>query len=745
MKKQFIPFFFLLLIAYTTNAQKKKALKYKDIYELVLNGPEIKAYQELKTYQEQFPEENANVYYQLGKICQKWMRKYDPLKEIDDVEYFIQHTKIFFGLCQSKLTNHQLSSNREYFSGIERISGEKRLTVEDVVADIKLRLEDAKLFEQKHKQLQQYYNHSLEQYDHCIDLFMDINRKNSNLKHLYLTTDQTFRDTLNTLANTYDSALTNFKAYQALVQDYPMGDYNPQLKIRDIVTYRLHGLTSSNFLDNEVTLWDFGKWVKNYLSTLDGEVATLRSEVKESGDALEERIAFFSKQKAYQDDWTSYSIPNKTAFHIHKWDYHSNLLDLFRYQEAKANYLKKSRMQLNDPKSSVKFQQKALYYQDLWKEQLKLDSVHRSIHSVFTQVGFDRHQAYLSKRFGSLANIHAYTQEEKSQNRRVFNRAIDNLKTFTLSTLKAVQDKKQTLIWKEKTIHSHRYQEAVEQILFNSQPDSATDNRYYTFHSVSNETEEYITGFYKSPTRFAKAFVAKVILSESTKEVAWVKEIPQKGHHPTIGMQVSIQPNGCLIALTSVDSTLQNFIIDLDSLGKITQVDTIHSTQYPRFMDYDPINKELVVSCKGSQVQEQWSISEKMDISLINQELKTVWAQSVQLQGTLVNLIRSNNTFHFFGNFHQLEAQEGQVQKPQAASGIYSLKIPHNGQMIQSFVYPTKTDASLLQVVKNNDKYMSLLGLRQVGKSKAELLNTPQKFYYSIINYDGKIELEHQN
>lgn len=728
------------------SAQKKKALKYKEIYDLVLNGPEIKAFQALQAYQAQNPDGNANVYYQLGKLCHKWMRKYDPLKETEDVTYFIRHTKIYLDLCKSKLTSADISTYQTYYLGVELTSGSKKVKLEDVQVDINRRLEDVKVFEEKHKQLLVNYYNSLEHYNQCIELFMEINRKNTNLKHVYLTVDQQFSEQLDALASTYDSAITYFTAYQNLVSDYPMGDYNPTLSIDTIKTYRLHGLTTTNFSSNEVHLWDFGKWVKAFKYTLAHEIEQLRNEVEQTGTALGERISFFSSQRDYNDNWTGYRIPNKTAFHMHKWDYQSDLLDLFRYQEAKIHYLQHSKLTLNDPTSfDLTFQQKAQYYQRFLTEKSRIDSIHQTLLHEFTPQGYMRHQGYLSGKYGSKEGINAYIQEERAHNQRIFQNGLANFKAFTLNSLKKSIKPTQNYKWKKQIISTKVYQEPVDSLLFQSQPDSLTDGRYYTYHrSEGQNGVGYIAGFYKPTTRFAKAFVAKTVQTDSTNKIVWVKVLNRKEGYPAIATRTESTSSGCIVAITIKKDTLQHFLVTLDSLGKIVQEDTLPSTQIPRFMDFDQINRELLIICKGKQLKEDITQKEEVTILMTSEALQTKWQHHFSLAGNIVDMIRSNNTYYAFGNFTGIQTASNQWHTPSVQSSIFSVKLPHSGRKYQTQFYSSITPTTLIKVVKNTSNRMSLLGLRQPLAPFNRLLNNPKAFYYSIIDYDGKVYFDNK-
>ena len=61
---------------------------------------------------------------------------------------------------------------------------------------------------------------------------------------------------------------------------------------------------------------DFGKWVNDFTNTLDNEINSLSQDVSQTGNALNERIAFFTNQSGYHNDW-------KGIYQLHPYlDYH---------------------------------------------------------------------------------------------------------------------------------------------------------------------------------------------------------------------------------------------------------------------------------------------------------------------------------------------------------------------------------------------------------------------------------------
>ena len=296
-----------------------------------------------------------------------------------------------------------------------------------------------------------------------------------------------------------------------------------------------------------------------------------------------------------------------------------------------------------------------------------------------------------------------------------------------------------------KQLSTKRNTQTVDSVIFRTQPDTVFDNRFYTYDHVKNEkNEHYITGFYKQMTRYAVPFVAKVVRQDSLNKVVWLKLLERKHDKPMIGFRVAATKSGCVVALTSFTDTLQNYLLELDSLGKSITEDTVFSDQTPRLMQYDAINNELLLVYKGQRIKEQLKEREQATFVLVGAGLQTRWNHKTTLQGNVVDIIRSNNTFYAFGNFKGIQISSGDWVQAKANTGLYSLSLPLSGKGQQTTIFPTKTSVTLAKAVKNNSNSFSLLGFRQELASTSVLLQNPRAFYYSIVTTEGTVLFENE-
>jgi len=355
--------FVIILISNTIYSQN--VLKYKDIYPYVLDKDTILAYEMLKEFQEQDPF-HANVYYQLGLISQYWTQKYDALTQPKDVNYFIYHTNVYLNLSKKYLDDKEAKKNGKYYQGIKPIDRDK-LSLKDITSEIDKRLKKNSNTKSNIDAIQNNYSKSVGLYNKCVELFLDINKNNSNYKELLLTIKTPLLNKINKLGNLYDSTIISLSKFEKNIQEFPIKSYKQNHKIKPIKTYRLEGLTYSSFLKEEIKLWNFREWVDGFNNTLNGDIKEIRHKIDSTEKVLITGINKYEKSYDFSETLKQNKVKPQILFKIGKYDYNSVIVDLFNYQEATLNFLEYAQSSKNNTKSNNKLsiKKRARYYNDI--------------------------------------------------------------------------------------------------------------------------------------------------------------------------------------------------------------------------------------------------------------------------------------------------------------------------------------------------------------------------------------------
>jgi len=265
VKKMRIIILVFLSILISVQGFGKKSLKYDDIYDVVLSGDKDKAYTLLLAFQKQEPE-FANTYFQLALIARDWTKEFNPFTEFAYTKQFIYNTKLYFGLAKLKLKEEK-KRNRDLYENAGIIPVGKKLKIEDIDLYINAQIDSMVVYEENITKIINNFNKSSDSYNKCVDIFMNINTEYSKIKNIYLASDESTLKKLNDLEMFYDSTLIYFHNYKKAIKKYPIKGYNQEYTLKQIITYRLNGLTNSNFLKESFYLWDYKTWVKEVEKT----------------------------------------------------------------------------------------------------------------------------------------------------------------------------------------------------------------------------------------------------------------------------------------------------------------------------------------------------------------------------------------------------------------------------------------------------------------------------------------------
>ena len=258
-----VPLFLILSI----NCLAQSELKYKDVYKFLSTKSEQEAYSQLEAFQKQDPF-HANVYYQLGVLSQKWAKKYDPLTEYDNLKHFVYHADLYLNLALKYIDEKEAKKNWDLYQYVKIPEGAKKPKFADIINDVKVRVADVDSFKRNINQIRSNYLGIVDNYNDCLQIFLELNANNNQLKDIYLTADVKLISSIESLKSHYDSSLWYFDKYRDAIAVFPLKNYNQEYNVIPIETYRLHGLTNADFLKNDILLWDYKMWVDNVLAVI---------------------------------------------------------------------------------------------------------------------------------------------------------------------------------------------------------------------------------------------------------------------------------------------------------------------------------------------------------------------------------------------------------------------------------------------------------------------------------------------
>ena len=739
MKSLKILAFVLLCALSISSGYGQRILKYKTIYQSVINEPNEKSYPMLVEYQRQDPF-HANCYYQMALIADKWAREYDPFMDYDNIMFFTYNTNLYLGLALKYMDEKEANRMEGYYQGIKGTLKKGEISTEDIKLDIHKRITAIKIYEKKVIKLVSDFDSCVRNYNRCIVTFMDINKNDNKITDIYLTADQKLINNAKFLASSFDATLFYFDAYRKLLDTFPVKNYNQNYKLRSIETYRLEGLTASNFLENDIRLWDYGIWVKSLLSVLNTDISALREEVYKTDDALDQKLLELKTGEDKMDSTRSqilkYSFSNK----ISKYDFQSLLSSLLEYKQAKINVLSQTRNYLNYPMDTtekVSFSKRAKFYKDLVDLRIAADSLNNLMMNRIEPRKIQKHNEFFTKRYGNSEGVKSYCEAEARDNSNIQEKFLENLKKSTIADLVNTGERDSFLIFENQKIPLF-----ISKLDFENVKDQGFVTTYISKNKNGNMS---IGGYIGKQGKKAVAFVAQTYRS---KNIKWLKILGANANFNECACFTEMLDNGSIALINgSIQSKAKctNILIRFDTEGNEVSKKELKAIEMPRFVSYDDINDRLVVAFNGMDLDATKCSSE--NFTLYSQQLKTdsvYWTKSFELKGNLVDIEKMDENLLVYCNFTRYINESGlpivsKAQETDESSNVVCFIIDKAGKIIKSIPYFSDKSYYALKIEKLNSELINIIGIGGVPQGIYSTTNSDLgKLFYLLVNSDGK-------
>lgn len=723
-----------LLINLVIKAQRN--LKYKDVYKTVLEKSKEEAYSMLLIYQKQDPY-FPNTYFQLGLIAKYWSKDYDALTDIKDVNFFIYNTSLYFGLANAKIDEKEIRRNDDYYKNISNFKDLEKLSLEYVKSYVNEQIITNNEYKKNVGVVTNYFNSSIDHYNNCIKIFKDINQDNLKIKDIYMTADDEFLEKLNRLENSFDSTIFYLQNYQTAVKNYPIKEHNQKYQLYPIETYRLQGLTSSDFLNEEIYLWDYGTWVKELKAILKTDIKQLRKDIDKANMDLDKNIKSIANSNKYKTDFEKYKVDEKLINRIGKYDYNSLMVSLFRYKEAKQDFLAKIKDPVNDVKdnsNTFSMLQKARYYDGLVKSKKLADSLNADFLTRIVSYEVNKYKQFLEDNYGGESGLKDYNQNESVVLKSELGQAFNNFKDYLLRDM-LYENRIVTLPYKKNNIEL----KIVNRPFAKAKP----GNFYITAYSKDNSGNYYASGFIKQRNPGVSAFVLKTTKLDN---IEWLKIYPIGKVSNDYGSYIQATENGCELLVTSVKGTeIKNHVFRMGKSGKQISKKEVKKGLIPRYFNYDEINENYVIAFKGIKTDEFESLSDNLIINEYNgNTLTQKWSTILNLKGSLVNIIKMNESLFVFTNFTKFTqdsiviSSKAGVQQNETNSLL--LVLDNLGKIQKTVPYEAKSAFFIAKALKINSNTLNLLGFKQpLFSTRTAVKEDFAKPLYLLVNTDGKI------
>ncbi len=252
--KRILPLLFVMLSVATY------ADKYDDLVAKMRNQTPNIAFYNYQQFQKKNPH-NGNVYYQLANISYDYLRQTNPIYDLKAFRYHAYNSKLYYGNCLYFATE---SDVRKYAAYYTNVKFEEKPNIEALKAHIRPILKNIANITEAGNKLNAEYVRLSTQYERCVQIYMALNTKFDSFNDALLQANDEDLNTMQELKTIADSIPHYIAAYQKALENYPIKGYTPNFQILPIELFRIDALCSTNFLVNNIVLYDFSAWVKQF-------------------------------------------------------------------------------------------------------------------------------------------------------------------------------------------------------------------------------------------------------------------------------------------------------------------------------------------------------------------------------------------------------------------------------------------------------------------------------------------------
>lgn len=305
------------------------AQSFSALYEKLPDLSLDQAYCALLDFQKSNPY-FGNVYMQLGDVSEKKLVLFDPLRENPSVRYWGQNVKLFYGNLRAYYKDGDVRT--EYYENFKIPFSGKRVEDADFWSYVNNRMAMAKNHVDSTTMIYTAIERSKFFYDKCLEAYTQICDDYVNLNDLLLRYDEQLSKRMDNMDNYITQCLGEFDEYKRLIKLYPVLDYRQFYEKKAIETFRLDGLTNSDFYKNRFFIWDYQAWIAECRTKIEKDILPLRAEVTNIDNAYRDGRTEFQNAKPQQ------VVLNKPyddmfIFRLGRYDNSSIVRELFGYLE----------------------------------------------------------------------------------------------------------------------------------------------------------------------------------------------------------------------------------------------------------------------------------------------------------------------------------------------------------------------------------------------------------------------------
>ncbi len=300
--------------------------RYSDLIQRTETLPAYEAMYYMLDFQRSHPD-NAPIYYRLGDAVYALLPSKDALHNYEERNELIYRARLFYGNCLHFLGGRM--PRGETFPTIT--PADKKLEYSDIDAYLRAHLDTLNRWRAETDTLHNRFYRMVDSYESCRQLFLQFMQRypSEKLAHLCLTEDD--RDHLFRLRRINQEFEQQKALFEQALQASPVPYYTPEFRKVSIATYRLDGVTPSDFLANDIPLWDYEGWASAFLDIQKNTYLVLMRDLAQEYTQLNHGMQRFREGQSIEME-----AQPRLPYRLERYDYQSPVAMLLRLQQLVA-------------------------------------------------------------------------------------------------------------------------------------------------------------------------------------------------------------------------------------------------------------------------------------------------------------------------------------------------------------------------------------------------------------------------
>lgn len=516
---------------------------------------------------------------QLALIFEERYKNAHPISDYESAIANAERAELLFGRSRDLIDDRETRRNAWYYPNFTsqfKRNGKPEVEFDSVKLVFEQGLKDADSFLTHMPPIHENFMKMVEQYDLASKNFVRINGDYNSLKDVYLLFDQKLEDRFDLVKNSYDSTLYYFKKYREAAAEYPPFKLDQKISINEIKTYRLDGLViQTDFLVDDIGLWDYGSWVDQVKKVINTEIDLLRTDIEKIEQKLDESFAKMENW-APNDSINLDPIEKKSIYKIRRYDLNSPVANVFQYKDDKLDLINEQKsLSVYDTAKDISFQVKSYTINRVFQQTVTLEKDLRKYNSEIPNSNLNKNKEFYQKYYGGIQGLKSYFDSEEQELLNIRSESAEKLKSQIVSHLEEPYLQE---------LPSYRGVE-FEWQMPEYEYDSLQKNIAFINHSAKNVNDlEYFSGFYFDPDSLSQAFYGAKI----DAKVRWYNAVPSYYPNNKVWqkvMDINVAGGGdlnFLIYESHIDSLdFKNRIMVSDENGEIKNEIEIDTQEKP--------------------------------------------------------------------------------------------------------------------------------------------------------------------